>query len=64
MKVEEIRELNDQEITESIDKLEKELMHLRMGNAIGTVGNPTQIRYKRRDIARLKTEQTARARAN
>jgi len=64
MKVEEIREMNDQEINASIDKLEKELMHLRLGNAIGTVDNPTQIRYKRRDIARLKTVLNARARAN
>lgn len=64
MKVDEIREMNDQEITESIDKLEKELMHLRLGNAIGTAENPTQIRYKRRDIARLKTVLNQRARTN
>lgn len=64
MKVEEIREMNDQEIAESIDKLEKELMHLHMGNAIGSVENPVQIRYKRRDVARLKTVLSQRGRAN
>jgi ribosomal protein L29 len=33
-----------------------------MGNAIGTVENPLQIRFKRRDIARMKTVLTERER--
>ena len=62
MKVDEIREMSEAEIATAIDSLEKELMHLRMGNAIGTVEDPVQIRFKRRDIARLKTVLTERER--
>lgn len=64
MKVKEIREMTDEAIAEHITNTEKELMHLRLGNAIGTVESPIQIRQKRRDIARMKTVQTQRATQN
>ena len=64
MKVKEIREMTDEAIAEHIANTEKELMHLRLGNAIGTVESPIQIRQKRRDIARMKTVQTQRATQN
>jgi len=62
MKIHEIREMDDAAIREGIEEREKEMMHLRMGNAIGTVENPLQIRFKRRDIARMKTVLTERER--
>lgn len=55
MKVESIREMENDAINQEIDKTEKELMSLRMGNTIGTVDNPLEIREKRRDVARMKT---------
>ena len=55
MKVEQIREMSDEEIVQEIDSLQKELMKLRMGNKIGTVDNPLEIRTKRRAISRMKT---------
>ncbi len=64
MKIKEIREMTDEALVENIANIEKELMHLRLGNAIGTVESPIQIRQKRRDIARMKTLQTQRATQN
>lgn len=64
MKIKEIREMTNEAIVEHIANIEKELMHLRLGNAIGTVESPIQIRQKRRDIARMKTIQTQRATQN
>ena len=61
MKIETIREMDDQAITTEISSLEKELMGLRMGNAIGIVENPLQIRFNRRAIARMKTVLRERA---
>lgn len=64
MKIKEIREMTDEAIVEHIANTELELMHLRLGNAIGTVESPIQIRQKRRDIARMKSIQTQRATQN
>ena len=55
MKVDQIREMTDEQIVSEIDSLQKDLMKLRMGNKIGTVDNPLEIRTKRRTIARMKT---------
>lgn len=55
MKTEEIRDMDDQVLLEEIDRLEKEIMHHRMANSIGTSENPVEIRFKRRDVARIKT---------
>ncbi len=55
MKAEKIREMKLEDIHSDIDSLEREVMHLRMENRIGTADNPLQIRHKRRTIARMKT---------
>jgi large subunit ribosomal protein L29 len=55
MKIDDIREMDSAAISEEILDCEKALMELRMGNAIGTTENPLEIRYKKRDVARLKT---------
>ncbi|CAM2066183.1 50S ribosomal protein L29 [Sulfidibacter corallicola] len=55
MKAQEIREMTDDAIVAAIADHEKQLMHLKMGNAIGTVESPIEIRQKRRTIARMKT---------
>ena len=55
MKAQEIREMTDDAIVAAIVDHEKQLMHLKMGNAIGTVESPIEIRQKRRTIARMKT---------
>jgi len=55
MKAEKIREMKVEDIRSDMDALEREVMHLRMENRIGTAENPLQIRQKRRTIARMKT---------
>jgi large subunit ribosomal protein L29 len=55
MKIDEIREMNDADLREEIAKAETEIMNLRMGNTIGTVDNPLQIRFRKRDVARMNT---------
>ncbi len=55
MKIEQIREMSSEDLIKEIDSIQKEVMNLRMGNKIGTVDNPLEIRHKRRTIARMKT---------
>ncbi len=55
MKVEQIREMSTEDIREEISTQERALMEMRMGNAIGTLDNPLELRFKRRDVARMKT---------
>lgn len=55
MEIHKIRELDDTTIQNEVTSLQKELMNLRLGNAIGTIENPIRIRHKRRDLARMKT---------
>jgi len=61
MNIQEIREMEDSVILEEITNVQKELMHLRMGNVIGSVDNPVQIRQKRRTVAKMKTVLRERA---
>ena len=61
MDMEKVRELANEDLAKEIDSEEKTLMDLRMGNAIGTTDNPLQIRFKRRDVARMKTVLRERA---
>jgi len=55
MKAKEIRELSTEEMTKKIDQCEEELFNLRFQAKIGQLGNPLQLRFIRRDIARINT---------
>jgi large subunit ribosomal protein L29 len=55
MKVDEIREMDEAAILETISSTEKEIMGLRMKNTIGDNENPLLIRERKRDVARMKT---------
>ena len=55
MRAEEIREMGDVEIAQSIEELTGELFNLRLGAAYEELENPARIRQVRREIARLKT---------
>jgi large subunit ribosomal protein L29 len=64
MKNEEIKSLNDQEIA---DKLAEELAGLtkmKINHAVSPIENPMKIRFARKTIARLKTEQINRKKAS
>lgn len=64
MKIEQIREMNTDDIRTEITGLQKELMAMRMGNKIGTIDNPIEIRHKKKTIARMNTVLTEKLAAN
>jgi large subunit ribosomal protein L29 len=55
MTFEEIKELTSSELRKRTVQLRAELFEARMKHSIGQLGNPIEIRGKRRDLARLKT---------
>ncbi len=60
MKSSEIRELPDKELEERLESEENMLVRMRMNHAVSPLDNPNKIGETRRNIARLKTEKTAR----
>ncbi len=62
MQANEIRELNDEEIRARIAELEEEEFRLRFRSATEALESPLRFRVIRKDLARLKTVQSERAR--
>ena len=60
MRTSEIKEFSTADLKEKIDELEDLYLKMKRDNAVSDIENPIRIRYTRRDIARLKTELTAR----
>ena len=58
--LEELRTLNDVELSEQHDELKEELFNLRFQLATGQLDNPTLLKQARRDIARVLTVQRER----
>ena len=58
MKVEDIRQLTPDQLTEKIAELKKEQFNLRFQKATGQLENTSRVRQVRRDIARLSTVAT------
>ncbi len=63
MKYTEVKKLSDDNLEKNILDARKEQMNLRFQKAAGTLENPNRSRELRKDVARMKTEQTARATA-
>lgn len=63
MKPKEVRELSDHELYEKLRTLKAELFNLRFQNATMQLENPMRIQQVKRDIARVHTILTERARA-
>ena len=55
MRPEEIRDLGEADIEQTLEQLSDELFDLRMRSAYEELENPARIRQIKRDIARLKT---------
>jgi len=55
MKVNEIRQMTDQELNKELLDLKNELFNLRFQLATGQLDNPMRIKAVRKDIARIKT---------
>lgn len=61
IKLKTLREMNDKDLSEKMDELSSELAKLRSEGAKGTLKKETaNIRWTRRDIARIKTIQIER----
>ncbi len=60
MKNSEIRELSYKELAERIDTEQNLLVRMKMNHAVSPLDNPNKIRETKRNIARLKTELSAR----
>ena len=63
MKMSDVRALTADQIRDEILKLGKEKLNLRFQRASGQLEKTNRIRQIRRDIARLKTQATASAKA-
>ena len=60
MKSSEIRELTKEELQERLESEESMMVRMKMNHAVSPLDNPNKIIETRKDIARLKTEVTAR----
>ena len=63
MRAKELRELGDDELRKRGSELADTLFHLRLRRVTGQVENPMKARATRRDLARVKTVLSERARA-
>lgn len=55
MRPDEIREMTDAELEEELANAEQEVFRLRYRKAYQELENPTLLRKRRRDVARIKT---------
>ena len=55
MRIQEVRELNDQHLEEELEKTGRELMNLRFRAATNQLPNSNEPRSVRKTIARLRT---------
>ena len=61
-KVEDMKTKSDDQLNEQLGELKREAFNLRFQAATNQLEKPARVRVVRRDIARIKTLQTARAR--
>ena len=55
MKINDIRNLSDEDIKKEIESAKEELFNLRFSQATGNLEKPSRIRDLRHDVARLNT---------
>lgn len=60
MKMSEIKELTDKELMERIEDTRAMLTRMKLNHAVSPLDNPNEIKYVRRDVARLLTEKSQR----
>ncbi len=63
MKMKEIHEMSDLELAGVLSEFGKEKFNLRTQSKTGQLHNCARIRTIRKDVARIKTEQTVRAKS-
>ncbi len=60
MNISEVRQLDDDELNETLREQQRAMMNLRFRAATLQLTDPSEIRKTRRDIARMKTVMTER----
>lgn len=60
MKMSELRELTNQELTDKIEDIQEELFNIRFQGVKNPIQNPMRISALKKDIARIKTLLTER----
>lgn len=55
MNFDEVKELTGAELRKRLTQVREELFEARMKHSLGQLGNPLEIRSKRKDLARLMT---------
>jgi large subunit ribosomal protein L29 len=63
MKASDVRAMTADQLSDELEKLNKERFNLRFQKATGQIENTARIRQIRRDVARIKTAQRSRAHA-
>ena len=61
MKPKDIREMNDEGLDKALEESRREIFNLRRQAQTGMLQQNSKIRLLRKDIARIETEKTARA---
>lgn len=56
MKIKEVRELETKDLAEKISEEVAKYNQMKLDHSIAPLENPSEIKAKRRDIARMKTE--------
>ena len=64
MKKEEIKAMNDQELSDKLAEETAALTKLKINHAVSPIENPMKIRYTRKTVARLKTELSSRKKSS
>ena len=62
-KTEDLTKKTDDQLAEQLGELKREAINLRFQSATGQLEKPSRVKEVRRTIARVKTEQTGRARS-
>lgn len=55
MKFEEIKDMTSSELRKRMTQMREELFESRMKHSLGQLGNAVELRFKRRDVARMMT---------
>ncbi len=63
MKIVELRDKSEQDLTKELVELRREQFNLRMQKATGQLGNAARFKELRKDIARIKTVLAEKSRA-
>ena len=56
MKMSEIKELSTKELVERIEVEKNQLVRMRLNHAVSPLPNPMNLKFVRKDIARMMTE--------